>query len=631
MLLPLAALLLGMVLYLHGFVQTLPYQLEPDEPNLWLFAESFLNTNQLFAREFAYPPLGVIGLALQHRLIYWITPDGRLEMEVFYVFGRVFSTLRGVLLLAVVYQVGRQLHSRAAGVAAMLFLAAQPDAIGMAKVLKVDNLAWLWGMVSLAFAYGAVFTKRNSWLVYSVIAGVLATAAKYTMLPVLVVPGLVITLYMPRSWAVRGLLIAALILSLGLGVSIVVNPPPLLTDFLMRFHARQLYDRGQIFQFVSLARSWPQLLLQFGVMNFWLFVLGFPVAVLIWPRAQLNRQQWFLIGVTLAMMVVTFILLGLFQTNRVQDRYLIVLGFALLWGLLVALWVQKRASLGALVALLLTASWVVQGWQLGTNLRRPDTRALTADWFIANVPQGTHIAMEKDFVEFDRGYGGFPSDKVFFVEEIDSVYDRPLDEFARRGVEYLVADFRNIYRGGFFEPGRDNTEFLSQVETVLDLSRPWDRGWQGPERYVFRIPPIQSTPMHIFLGDAIIFKGYDLDSNTVLSGETLDLVLYWACLRETDADYTVFVHLNSEDGALVAQLDGPPGDALHRTYSWWPGYFDWDEWPVPIPADTSPGRYTLTLGMYDANTLARLPATDANGVALGDEIVLTPITVEARP
>jgi hypothetical protein len=129
------------------------------------------------------------------------------------------------------------------------------------------------------------------------------------------------------------------------------------------------------------------------------------------------------------------------------------------------------------------------------------------------------------------------------------------------------------------------------------------------------------------LGDAIIFKGFDLGTDSVSAGDTLDLTLYWSALRETDANDIVFAHLEDGEGTLVAQLDGPPGDALHRTYDWWPGYFDWDEWPLAIPAETPPGSYTLLIGMYDADTLQRLPAVNEDGTPLGDHIVLGEISV----
>lgn len=622
----LAVILLGTAIYLHGIEQTLPYHLDPDEPGIYHFAMHLLTTGHLYNE---YPPLRVIELALEFALLDFVTP-GDVPQPTHFVVGRYFTVLYGVLLLAVTYQTGRQLHNRATGLAAVLFLMAQPDAVHLTKIFKTDNFAWLFGMMTLLLTFRVV-RKGHRWLMLpAFLAGMAATGAKYTMLPILIVPSVVLITYVPQKPLTRVVAAVLAAVGLGIGIALVIHPPTSLANFLMSFHARQFYERESLIEFISLVPAWPRLLTQLGQINFWGVLAGLPIAVLVWPRIRLTRRQWLLLGTMLVMMVVTYVTLGFFRTNRAQDRYVIVLGFALLWGVTLAIFSQRREGVALLLALIFTAPWLRDAWEYGTSLRRPDTRALTAEWFIANVPEGTGIAVEKDFVEFNRSYGGFPSDRVFFVQEIDSVYERSLEEFARAGVEYLIADYRNIYRGGFFEPGRDNSAFLAQVETVLDLSDPWDRDWQGPSRYIFRIPPVQQFPMHVFLDDAIVFKGYDLASDTVMPGETLDLVLYWRGLRETDANYIVYAHVLTMDGAtLVAQHDGPPGDALHRTYDWTPGYFDWDEWPIDIPVDAPPGEYILRIGMYDSLSLERLPAYDEAGTVLGDGVLLTTITIEA--
>ncbi len=617
-------LLLAAVLHITELSHMLPYHLEPDEPNIWIFANHFKTTGQLYN---TYPPLRVIELAVEFWLLDRISPDGA-TLVVQYFFGRASTVWYTLLLIALAYQVGRHLHSPAAGVAMMLFFVAQPQVVHMSKIFKVDTAAWALGMLALLFSILTIRTGRRWLILPALIAGIMATAAKYTMLSILLVPGFVLLLYVPRTWLLRGILIGLVAALLFLGLWLVLTPPNSLTEFLQTFHGAQLYERNQVFQFVSWGLGWQGLQPQIGRVNLWGALLLFPVAIMVWPRERLTSGQWLMVISILVMMITAFVLAGLFRTNRPQDRYAIVIGFSVIWGLALALFTQSRTGLTFLAALLLCTPWIIAGWQANIGLRRPDTRILTAEWFVEHVPEGTHIAAEKDYVEFDSGYGGFPSDKIFFLEEVDSVYDHSLEEFARAGVEYLIADYRNIYRGGFFGPEQDNTAFLSEVETVLDLNDPWDRGWQGPARYVFRIPPVQQNPMHVFLGDSVIFKGYDLETDMVSPGENLALTLYWAALRETDANYIVFAHLDDAEGNLVAQLDGPPGDAEHRTYDWWPGYFDWDEWPITIPEEVMPGTYTLVVGMYDADTVVRLPAIDADGTSLGESIILAEIVVE---
>jgi hypothetical protein len=619
-------LLVAAALHLHGIVQELPYHLNPDEPHVWQYVTHLTTTGRLLNH---YPPARIVTLAVWFRLIDWVTP-GAPSQTAEYLTGRIATVWLILLLLALTYQAGRSLINRAAGIGAMLFLMVQPDIVLYAKQLRVDSFAWMFGMLTIVLTILAVRTPRRWLIVPAFVTGGLAVLGKYTMLPVLIVPGLALVAAIPRRTSIRLLLALAAVTVVVAGFAIMMDPPAPLAAFLMRFHARQLYERESFFQFVSLGRAWSELQSELGILNIGMVALGLPFAALVWPRFRLTSRQWLLIGMIAAALVITFFLLGLFRTNRAKDRFLILLGFAVLWGGWLGMMLRGRLAWTVAAAGLLLAPWLVQGWQHGSQLGLPDTRVMTVDWFLDNTPSGTRIALEKDVSEF-LAYGGYQGTKVFFTEEITSVYDRSLEDFARSGVEYLVADYRNINRGGFFERGRDNTEFLSNVETELTLLEPWTKGWQGPERYIFRIPPLQEVPMHVFLGDAIIFKGYDLSSNRVMPGETLDLVLYWSALRETDANYVVFTHLYGEDGALVAQMDGLPGDPAHRTYDWAPGYFDWDPWPLTIPADISPGTYNLAVGMYDSDTLIRLGVTDANGTPAGDTIPLGTIDVLDGP
>lgn len=620
---PCAILLLGMALYLHGFIQTLPYQLGPDEPQIHRLALHLLTTGRLLN---SYPPLRIAELTLEYRLLDLVTP-GDVAQPIYFVFGRYFSTLYGVLLLAFSYRAGRSLHSPAAGWAVALFLLAQPDTVQMAKLNKVDVFAWLFGMITCLLSFVAIFRHKPQLIWLAMLVGLASVSGKYTMLPILILPGLSLIFLVPRKPAAKAALAILAVIIIAISAWLFFKPPATLLNYFPA-HLKVLYERDQLIAFVSLQSAWSALMEQIGIINFWGVIFILPFAILVYPRERLVNKQWVVVGLLILVMVGTYLMMGLFEKNRAQDRYLIVLIFSLLWGLTLAMLTRRLPAATLVIAGVLLTPWLVTGWKYGDEIRLPDTRALTAEWFIENAPEGTHIAAEKDFVEFDRSYGGFPSEKIFFLEELDSVYDRSLESFARSGIDYLIADYRNVYRGGFFDPTRDNTEFLSEVETVLDLDVPWDRGWQGPARYVFRVPPIQQNPMHIFLGDSVIFKGYDLGSNAVAPGETLELTLYWEALREMDANYIVFAHLNDAEGNLVAQLDGPPGDAEHRTYDWWPGYFDWDEWPVTVPAEVESGTYTLVVGMYDADTVVRLPAVDVDGTPLGDSIILTEIVVE---
>ncbi|MBE9472029.1 MAG: hypothetical protein IMY75_08000, partial [Chloroflexi bacterium] len=145
-----------------------------------------------------------------------------------------------------------------------------------------------------------------------------------------------------------------------------------------------------------------------------------------------------------------------------------------------------------------------------------------------------------------------------------------------------------------------------------------------PRKYAH---PQVSTEADAVFGDQIRLIGYDVGQTTA----HLNLTLYWQAVRRMDRDYKIFVHLSSlDDGAIVAQYDGMPRDWTYPT-SWW----DKDEIITDtITLDTSglsPGHYEVAVGMYNPDTLERLPVVDQAGTSLPDQkLVLPAITVEAQ-
>jgi len=135
-------------------------------------------------------------------------------------------------------------------------------------------------------------------------------------------------------------------------------------------------------------------------------------------------------------------------------------------------------------------------------------------------------------------------------------------------------------------------------------------------------PPAVSTDYR--LGDAIALVGYDLDAES----DGLRLTLYWACLAPMEHDYTVFAHLIGPDGTPAAQADAPPVGGDYPTSFWSPNEIITDERLIPT-AGLPPGTYQLTAGMYLLETGERLPALDAGGAHLLNDVV--PLVEVALP
>ncbi len=136
-----------------------------------------------------------------------------------------------------------------------------------------------------------------------------------------------------------------------------------------------------------------------------------------------------------------------------------------------------------------------------------------------------------------------------------------------------------------------------------------------PAHFAQQTAPPQ--PREVQFGPAIKFLGYNLPITTITAGETLSIDLYWQALNHPPSNYRAFVHLT--DGAnLWGQQDDDPACRL-PTSVWRVGQRSLGQFRLSIKPDTPPGRYPLIIGLYQADTLARLKIT--GGGQLGDDFL----------
>ncbi|MBN1812976.1 MAG: glycosyltransferase family 39 protein [Anaerolineae bacterium] len=132
-------------------------------------------------------------------------------------------------------------------------------------------------------------------------------------------------------------------------------------------------------------------------------------------------------------------------------------------------------------------------------------------------------------------------------------------------------------------------------------------------------------PLEVELSDGVALLGYGLSAQSAEPGETITLTLHWQAWETPSADYQVFVHLVGADPEPVAQGDGPPLMGDYPTSVWAPGEVIVDPHSIVLPADVPLGQYRLLVGMYNLETLVRLPRLDG----AGDSIEI-PTAVEVR-
>ena len=117
-------------------------------------------------------------------------------------------------------------------------------------------------------------------------------------------------------------------------------------------------------------------------------------------------------------------------------------------------------------------------------------------------------------------------------------------------------------------------------------------------------------------------------SEAVQAGGTLTMSLALRADASNMPARTVFLHLLSQDGTRVAQVDKPPLEGIYPSTVWSAGEAVRDEYALALPADLPSGTYTVAMGIYDSATVERLIATDADGARqLNDMSPLQQITV----
>ena len=136
-------------------------------------------------------------------------------------------------------------------------------------------------------------------------------------------------------------------------------------------------------------------------------------------------------------------------------------------------------------------------------------------------------------------------------------------------------------------------------------------------------------PLSYNFGNQITLLGYHLDYSEVTPGNSLHLTLYWKAQRPLNTAYSSFAHLIDQQLNIYAQQDNlHPG--RYPTVHWEADEYNQDEHEIPIPPATPPGEYLLVVGLYDPQTLERLPVRPERGEPPEDAVILQSITVSAK-
>ncbi len=139
-----------------------------------------------------------------------------------------------------------------------------------------------------------------------------------------------------------------------------------------------------------------------------------------------------------------------------------------------------------------------------------------------------------------------------------------------------------------------------------------------------------TVPSATHFSNSAELQSFSVAPSKVAPGGTVEITLNWRAQTAIAASYTVFTHLLDPANHVVAQHDGLPAGGTRPTSGWKPGDVVRDMHAIVLPANLTPGAYTIEVGMYLPNGGARAQIIDARGAVSGDRVVLGSVVV-AKP
>jgi hypothetical protein len=217
--------------------------------------------------------------------------------------------------------------------------------------------------------------------------------------------------------------------------------------------------------------------------------------------------------------------------------------------------------------------------------------------------------------------------------------------------------FTHYYKGKL--PVRDlrflgNADFATIESTLPELTAGATRAWEvlffhepGPVQYwlathgwsvppteyngirvtLYGLPAVDERPtwrsLQLPFGSSLVLTQTAITPPAAHGGDLVKVTTQWQVIDQPP-DYKFSLRLNTADGALVQAQDYGPQNWFSPTSSWPAGTTMTDQRGFLLPRALPPGRYQITLRLYDPT----------NGVAVetpaGQDVLLGEFQVTAR-
>jgi hypothetical protein len=119
--------------------------------------------------------------------------------------------------------------------------------------------------------------------------------------------------------------------------------------------------------------------------------------------------------------------------------------------------------------------------------------------------------------------------------------------------------------------------------------------------------PLTNTAAYHF-AEGFTLAGYDMPAQ-ITYGEDLNIAFHWQATQAVNRSLQQFIHIFDAEGVPTA-FDRTPFNVRFPTEDWIAGLNSIDTAQITLGEALVPGVYQVYTGMYDAQTIERIPVTD---------------------
>jgi len=602
---------------------------------------------------------------LYFTLLYlWMSVAGRTEFAL-----RFTALFWSVLLVPLVYLLGRRAFSTGQGMVAALLMAISPFHVWYAQEARMYTLATLLGLLSSYLLLLALQKGRRSlWLAYTLAALAAPYAHLYACF-VLLFQGLFVLLWAWRSRPRVPFLRAWLLSQVGIGLGFL----PWVGIVLREYASNATYWPG----ILDLERFLLDTVVAFSTgltlpldragwtATAFLLVLGVGCASLAFRRSK-PRPRWqgfslvllYLMVPTLAALVISY------RHPKYAPRYLLLVtpAYYLLAakGLATLRAFRRWAGLAVILFTVILVGTIqsLYNCYFVEEYARDDFRAVLGyieahAWEDdAIIIVGGHAYPILDYYNHP-GLAAYPIPPRL-VASVEQPVNRQL---VAETLNEIVAHHRRVWLILWQERLADPARLVLNELVANTLRLGVGAEFHGPPLLLFSLedkphfsvePPVQH-PVAVDFADNMQLVGYELTKGqwlrdrrqrelaaaqveteelTFEPGETIYLALYWRTRGTVKGDYTAFTHLLGGDGTSYGGWDRQLGGEFYPSSQWPAGDTRREEYPLVVSPESPPGRYQIEVGLYLAETMERLPVLDENGQPVENRVLLCTAQVE---